>query len=288
MNILITGENSFIGTSFTRFAAEMPQHTLKTVSLRDNALPDIDFTNIDTVFHVAGIAHVDYGRPTDEQKKLYRKVNTELPIETAKRAKNAGVRQFIFMSSSIVYNKYRNKKDRIGPNTIPSPNSVYGFSKLNAEKGLLALSDDTFRVCIIRSPLVYGPGCKGNYPTLSKAAHCLPFFPKIDNERSILFIDHLSRFVLYLMENLEAGIFWPQNSEYVSTDMLVRTIAKVNNRRVLIIPGFNWMFRLLSRWSHTVRTAINSCAYEQSMSQCKMDYRPLTLEQTISITEGRK
>ncbi len=177
MNILITGENSFIGTSFTRFAAEMPQHTLKTVSLRDNALPDIDFSNIDTVFHVAGIAHVDYGRPTDEQKKLYRKVNTELPIETAKRAKNAGVRQFIFMSSSIVYNKYRNKKDRIGPNTIPSPNSVYGFSKLNAENGLLALSDDTFRVCIIRSPLVYGPGCKGNYPTLSKAAHCLPFFP---------------------------------------------------------------------------------------------------------------
>lgn len=288
MNILITGENSFIGTSFARFAADMSKHTLKTVSLRDNALANIDFSNTDTVFHVAGIAHVDYGTPTDEQKQSYLNVNTKLPIETAKMAKQAGVRQFIFMSSSIVYNKYRSKKDRISPETIPSPNSVYGFSKLNAEKGLLALSDDKFHVCIIRSPLVYGPGCKGNYPTLSKAAHCLPFFPKIDNERSVLFIGHLSRFVLYLIENDESGIFWPQNSEYVSTDMLVRTIAKVNNRRILIIPGFNWLLRLLSRWSHTIRTAINSCAYEQSMSHYKTDYRPLTFEQTISITEGKK
>lgn len=287
MNILITGENSYIGTSFARFASGMPQHTLKTVSLLDNALPDIDFSNTDAVFHVAGIAHVDYGNPSEEQKQLYYKVNTELPVETAKRAKKAGVRQFIFMSSSIVYNKYRNKKERIGTDTAPSPNSVYGFSKLNAEKGLLALSDENFRVCIIRSPLVYGPGCKGNYPTLSKAAHRLPFFPKIDNERSVLFIDHLSRFVLCLMENQESGIFWPQNAEYVSTDKIVSTIAKVNGRRILIIPGFNWLFRLLSRWNHTIRTAINSCAYEQSMSEYKQDYRPLTFEQTISITEGR-
>lgn len=287
MNILITGENSYIGTSFARFASGMPQHTLKTVSLLDNALPDIDFSNTDAVFHVAGIAHVDYGNPSEEQKQLYYKVNTELPVETAKRAKEAGVRQFIFMSSSIVYNKYRNKKERIGPDTAPSPNSVYGFSKLNAEKGLLALSDENFRVCIIRSPLVYGPGCKGNYPTLSKAAHRLLFFPKIDNERSVLFIDHLSRFVLCLMENQESGIFWPQNAEYVSTDKIVSTIAKVNGRRILIIPGFNWLFRLISRWNHTIRTAINSCAYEQSMSEYKQDYRPLSFEQTISITEGR-
>ncbi|MBO4378805.1 MAG: NAD-dependent epimerase/dehydratase family protein [Clostridia bacterium] len=288
MNILITGEDSYIGTSFTRYAAGFPQHTVHSVSVRDDDLAGVDFSNIDSVFHVAGIAHVDYGNPSEELKQLYKKVNTELPVNTAKRAKAAGVRQFIFMSSSIVYNKPRNKTDCIGPDTEPTPNSEYGYSKLNAEKGLLALSDENFRVCIIRCPLVYGPGCKGNYPTLAKVARRLPFFPKIDNERSVLFSGHLARFVMLLIENHESGFFWPQNKEYVSTSDLVRKIAQAHGRHILIIPGFNWLFRIAARYNHSVRSAVNSCAYDQQMSQYKQDYRPLSLEETIAVTEDIK
>ena len=142
-----------------------------------------NFDGYDVVFHVAGIAHADVGKVTEEGKELYRKVNTELAIETAKKARAAGVKQFIFMSSAIVYGASSpiGKEKIITKDTKPEPENFYGESKLNAETGLLELSAGDFKVVILRPPMIYGPGCKGNYNSLRKFALKLPIFPKVKN-----------------------------------------------------------------------------------------------------------
>jgi len=101
--ILITGANSYIGTSFEEYITKVDGYCVDTVDMTDGSWKDMDFSGYDTVFHVAGIAHADTGKVSDEIKEQYYKVNTELTIETAKKAKAEGVSQFVFMSSAIVY-----------------------------------------------------------------------------------------------------------------------------------------------------------------------------------------
>lgn len=126
-------------------------------------------------------------------EELYYKVNRDLTIDVAKKAKREGVKQFIFMSSIIVYgdSSHINKKRVINQNTIPIPSNFYGRSKLQAEQGITPLMDDKFKVVILRPPMIFGKGAKGNYPKLSKMACKLPLFPDVNNERSMLYIDNL-------------------------------------------------------------------------------------------------
>lgn len=128
------------------------------------------------MFHAAGIAHVSSDPKMEE---IYYNVNCDLTIETAKKAKADGVKQFIFMSSIIVYGDSNGKKIVIDENTIPMPSNFYGNSKLQAEKGLKPLGSDNFKVAILRPPMIYGKGSKGNYPKLAKVAQKLPFFPTL-------------------------------------------------------------------------------------------------------------
>ena len=93
-----------------------------------------DYTKYDSVFHVAGIAHVD---PKPEMKPLYYKVNTDLTIEIAKWAKEHGVKQFIYMSSRIVYRASKSMKGNVTTiETEPDPNDFYGDSKLQSGEGV--------------------------------------------------------------------------------------------------------------------------------------------------------
>ena len=102
--ILITGANSYIGTSFEQHLQQWPEkYAVTTVDMIDGSWRQKSFAGFDTVYHVAGIAHSDSGKITEEKKALYYKINTDLTVETAKKAKNEGVKQFIFMSSAIVY-----------------------------------------------------------------------------------------------------------------------------------------------------------------------------------------
>ena len=103
--ILVTGKNSYIGTAFIRYAEKNYPGSFRTdtVSLRDSAWRELDFSVYDAVFHVAGIAHADIGKASEAVKRQYYEVNTDLTLEAAGKAKAAGVRQFVFMSSMIVY-----------------------------------------------------------------------------------------------------------------------------------------------------------------------------------------
>ncbi len=201
--ILITGKNSYIGTSFEKWLQQWPDdYTVDTLDMIGDDWRHTSFKGYDVVFHVAGIAHVS---TVPKLESLYWQVNRDLAIETARKAKAEGVKQFIFMSSMSVYGDSSsiNEKRVITRETVPTPANFYGDSKLQAEQGIISLQDDHFNVVILRPPMIYGKGSKGNYPKLAKVARILPFFPDIDNQRSMLHIDNLCEFIRLMIDNEE-------------------------------------------------------------------------------------
>lgn len=269
--ILITGSKSYIGTSFEKWLNNpklLGMYTVDTIDMRGNNWKKYDFSGYETIFHVAGIAHADIGKVTEEQKKLYYRVNCDLAVETAKKAKREGVKQFIYMSSIIVYGEVTSVRQKrvITRETKPSPSNFYGDSKLKAEENLTPLTDENFHVAILRPPMIYGKGCKGNYRTLRKIALKLPVFPDFPNERSICHIENLCEFVRQLIEKESTGIFFPQDDQYVATSEMVKKIAHNNGRKILLFKGFNWFIYLIGsvpgKIGSTVNKAFGSLVYE--------------------------
>lgn len=288
--ILITGANSYIGTSFEKYIKDnfSNDYQVDTIDMIDGSWRDKSFAGYDTVYHVAGIAHSDSGKISKEKEKLYRRVNTDLTIETAKKAKQEGVKQFIFMSSAIVYGNSApiGKKKVITKDTVPSPTNAYGDSKLQAEKGIIPLNDDNFKVVVLRPPMIYGEDCKGNYQTLVKFAKKLKFFPYVKNERSMLYIGNLVEFVRLMIQNEEQGIFWPQNNKYSNTSELVRQIAfEKYNRRVFLIKGFTWLLKIMSHFSGMVNKAFGNLSYDMQISTYKNDYVNCNINLTLHEVE---
>ena len=287
--ILITGANSYIGTSFEKYVSQWPEkYETDTVDMVDGSWRKKSFAGYDAVFHVAGIAHSDNGKISEEKEKLYYSVNTDLTIETAKKAKEDGVKQFVFMSSAIVYGESApiGKQKIITKETPVSPANCYGDSKVQAEKGLKELEDDRFKVVILRPPMIYGKGSKGNYPALVKLAKKLPLFPYVRNERSMLYIGNLVEFVRLMIENEERGTFWPQNVEYSNTSELVRMIGAAHGKKVRLVKGFGWLLKIVSHFTGLVNKAFGNLTYEKSMSEYKEEYRRVTLAESIEETEG--
>lgn len=248
--ILITGANSYIGTSFEKYIIDNypNDYSIDTLDMLDPNWKEYDFTPYDVVFHVAGIAHADVGNVSEEVKKKYYQINTDLTIETATIAKASGVNQFIYMSSIIVYGESApvGKQKIIDKNTIPQPANFYGDSKLQADIGLQSLNDNQFKVCILRPPMIYGPHSKGNYPLLAKLAMKLPIFPNIKNQRSMLYVDNLCTFIKYCIDKNLTGIYFPQNNEYVSTSNMVKQIAQVHDKKIHLTRLLNPLVYLAS------------------------------------------
>ena len=287
--ILITGANSYIGTSFEKYIKDnfYDQYQVDTVDMIDGSWREKSFAGYDSVFHVAGIAHSDNGKISKEKEKLYRSVNTDLTIETAKKAKADGAKQFIFMSSAIVYGDSApiGKKKVITKETPVSPANCYGDSKAQAELGILPLQDEKFKVCVLRPPMIYGKGSKGNFPQLEKFAKKMKLFPYVKNERSMLYIGNLVEFIRLMVENQESGIFWPQNAEYSNTSELVKMIAETNGKKIHLVKGFGWLLRFMGLMVGKVNKAFGNLSYEPSMSTYKAEYHRFSLEESIRETE---
>ena len=263
-------------------------YSVDTVDMIGDSWKSKSFFGYDCVFHVAGIAHSDNGKISKEKEKLYYAVNTDLTVETAKKAKADGVKQFIFMSSAIVYGNSApiGKGKRITKDTPVRPANCYGDSKVQAEKGLRKLEDDSFKVVILRPPMIYGKGSKGNYPLMSKMAQKLPIFPYVKNRRSMLYIDNLCEFVRLMITNNERGTFWPQNKEYSNTSEMVRMISAAHGKNVRLIRGFEWSLKLLGLFTGVVDKAFGNLYYDKKMSEYKQNYRVAGLKKSIMLTEG--
>ena len=287
--ILITGANSYIGTSFESYINQHypDEYSLDTVDMIDGSWREKDFSGYDAVFHVAGIAHSDNGKISKEKELLYYSVNTELTEETARKAKADGVRQFVFMSSAIVYGNSAplGKEKVITADTPVSPANCYGDSKVQAENRLLSLLDDHFKVVILRPPMIYGKGSKGNYPALARFSKKLPVFPYVKNQRSMLYIENLTEFVRLMITNEENGIFFPQNAEYSNTSEMVKMMGRVHGKNVRLLKGFTWALKILALFTGLINKAFGNFTYDQGMSQYKQEYRKFSLAESVEATE---
>lgn len=288
--ILITGANSYIGTSFEKYIKEnfTNDYAIDTVDMMEESWREKDFSGYDSIFHVAGIAHSDRGKISAEKEKLYYAVNTDLTVETAKKAKMDGVKQFIFMSSAIVYGDSApiGKSKVITKETPVSPANCYGDSKVQAENGIRPLNDETFNVVILRPPMIYGKGSRGNYPLLAKIALRTPIFPYVENERSMLYIENLCEFVRLMVENDEQGIFWPQNAEYSNTSELVQLIARAHGKKVRLVKGLGWGLKIMGRVTELVNKAFGSLSYTTELSEYRGKYRLKNMYESIEETEN--
>ena len=285
--VLITGANSFVGINIEKWLMKTPEEfQVDTVDTMNDAWKLADFTKYDVVFHVAGIAHVD---PKPEMAPLYYKVNRDLTIEIAKWAKEHGVKQFIFMSSGIVYKASKSLKGDVKTrDTQPCPNDFYGDSKLQAENGLKELNSLTFKVCILRPPMIYGPGNKGNLPRLGWLATKVPVFPAWHNKRSMLFVVNLAEFVKQAILRELNGTFFPQNAEYSDTVEIVRQFAKEHGHKIWISKIFNPFVWFGSFFLPAIPKMFSDSYYVQEMSKYDFDYQLVSFEESIKGLEIRR
>lgn len=250
-----------------------------------------DYTKYDVVFHVAGIAHVN---ADPKMEPLYYKVNCNLTIEVAKHAKAAGVRQFIFMSSQIVFHESQSlKAEVLTAETKPAPNGFYGNSKLQAENGLWNLvknqkenstrsqGGNKMKICILRPCMIYGPNAKGNFSRLAKLACKTPVFPEWHNKRSMLYIDNLAEFVKQAIERELEGTFYPQNRELADTVEIVRYFAKEAGHKIWItklLNPFVWMGSLVLQ---PINKMFATYYYNPKMSKMEFDYQLVSFEESL-------
>ncbi|MEW4328512.1 NAD-dependent epimerase/dehydratase family protein [Rossellomorea marisflavi] len=278
--ILITGINSYVGNSFENWVVHRyKNYSIDKISLRKSDWVNLDFSKYDVILHVAGIAHVS---TKENMKDLYYKINRDLTERIAKKAKNENVKQFIFLSSIIVYGK---ENGTININTVPNPDNFYGESKLQAEKLIQSLHSENFRVAIVRPPMIYGKGSKGNFQKLSKLASIVPFFPQINNHRSMLHIDNLSEFLVTLIKNQDSGIYFPQNREYINTTDLVSTICVIKGKKVYLTRAFNPLIFMFLKKSNILSKMFGDLKYDLNMSVYKEDYICRDYLTSIRLTE---
>lgn len=279
--ILITGKDSYIGKSFIEYCQEKKYDIkIEELDIKNNDWEEFDFSSYNAIFHVAGIAHQNRKDISDE---LYYKVNCDLAIKVAEKAKKNGVKQFIFMSSMIVYGESKEigNLERITRNTMESPINAYGDSKLQADIKLQKLSDNHFNVANIRPPMIYGPGSKGNFPLLKKFAQTSPVFPDIKNIRSMLYIENLSEFVYQIIQREVSGLFFPQNKEYVCTSNMVSEIACQSGQKISLTKAFNPLLKSMSGSIKLVDKVFGNFYYDMEISRESFDYQLVDFEESV-------
>lgn len=292
--VLITGKGSYIGTQVEVWLRNAG-HDVDVLDMMGDEWKNYDFSGYDSVYHVAGIAHADISNVSEETKKLYYHVNCDLAVETAKKALNAGVKQFVYMSSLLVYGdsgtgSYKNIR-YINKDTEPSSTNFYGDSKWQAEIKLRELDSESFHIAILRPPMIYGAGCKGNYNGMHSIAMKVPCFPDFNNVRSVLFIGNLCEFVRLLVEDGKGGIFWPQNKEYVKTSDFIREISIAHKKKRWITSGLNWLVPVCAhvpgKVSKLANKAFGSLYVDNNMSNAfDGKYQIFSFSESIRETEN--
>lgn len=278
--LLLTGASGFIGSSL-----RLPEEIRVTpLSVRGDAWKSMDFSRFDAIVHAAGIAHVS---PNPDMAGTYHAVNCVRTLEIAEKAKREGVELFVFLSSIIVFGAptAAGTHAPIAPDTPPRPENAYGQSKLDAENGLRALETDAFRVAILRLPMIYGRGCKGNYTRLAALSRKCPVFPKFDNRRSMLYIENLSALIGQIALDRPSGTYHPRDGKPRSTSEIARAICACHGKRCVQTRLLAPAVRLMGGRG-IVRRAFGDQEYAPEMPDYPSNYRLFDFESAIRRTEG--
>lgn len=282
--VMLVGVGGYIGGKFTEYINKnYSDWQIDAVDSMNGIWKDADFHGYDAVYNVSGLAHANARQGSEE---LYYAVNGQLPIDVAKKAKEEGVPLFVQMSSQIVYGDMSGlgEEKMITAETIPSEPTVYGKSKMMAERGLQELVDDRFQVAIMRPPLIYSEFARDNFPRLVNFAKKMPIFPKLENKQSMVYVDNLCELIKLIIENNKGGIYYPQQECYIETSKMVADIAKAVGNKMWQTRIFNPALRFFSKFEKFgfIHKAFGSIAYDMSLSNhFDGKYRVVSYDESI-------
>lgn len=278
MKLLITGSNGFIGNYFINNYKS--KYNIETFSFLKDDINSLDCSDLDVVFHLSALVHQMGGASASE----YEKINVTQTIELAKKAKESGVKHFVFMSTVKVYGEETNRK--YTENTVCNPEDDYGKSKLKAEYELQKLEDENFEISIIRTPIVYGYGVKANIKNLINLVNKVPVLPlgKIKNKRSMVYIGNLCHLVDEIITQEKKGIFLASDDEPLSTSKFIELIAKnIEKKTYLIkIPFFESLLKILKPSFH--KRLYGSLEIDNTITKEKLNLKnPYGVEDGIKL-----
>ncbi len=275
MKIILTGENSYISNKTCKLLNSFG-HDARCVSVR-NGIEKLELKGVDAVVHCAAIVH----KSKKESVSRYYKVNYELTAELAELAMDSGVKQFVYLSTMAVYG---DETEEIGGKTKLKPSSPYGKSKEKAEKAIMKLSSEEFKVAVLRPPMVYGEDCPGNFRRLEKLAKWTFVVPDTQNVKSLLYIDNLTNFICEVIEEGFKGIFNIMDGDYISTAQLVSLIGQAKGKKIYKSVMLGKILKLFGKIS-LVRKAFGTLYYDDTTA-VKLDY--YSQREAVFITEGNE
>lgn len=287
--ILILGKNGYVSSNFQQYMKNYDDYTIDVISSRNHTWEKVDFSKYDVVFNTSGLCHANAKKGSEDE---YYTINGMMPVEIAEKAKSESVKQYISISSMIIYGDMSliGEKHHVTENTKIKPKTVYGKSKRMAELGLEKLMDKSFKVVIIRPPMIYGETATENFPRLVRFAKKSPIFPNIRNSQSMIYIFNLCELIRLIIDNSSEGYFYPQEKEYIDVSNLVKDIANSANHKIWMTKIFNPVIRLSSKRINVINKVFGNLTYDKQLSghfnweYCKIPY----LESVNNITEKIK
>lgn len=242
----------------------------------------------DTVFHLAARVHV-MNDASENPFEAYRSVNTQGTVALARQAAQAGVKQFIFVSSIKVLGEEGHFTD----SSVPNPNDPYGVSKLEAEQALIELGIETgMSVKVIRPPLVYGPGVGANFLRLFNAVkNEIPLpLALANNKRSLVYLGNLVDALITCSVAAKPGnqVYLVADDESVSTAVLIKTMAKALNVKPRLLPFPTYLIKAVAMLLGKQRAAqrvLGSLTVDAQRIKQDLNWRPpYSLEQGLQAT----
>lgn len=280
----MVGVGGYIGGKFTEYINKnYPDWQIDAVDSMNRKWAEADFTGYDAVYNVSGLAHANARQGTEEQ---YYAVNGQLPIDVATKAKAEGVPMFVQMSSMVVYGDMSGlgEEKNIFEDTVPAEPTIYGKSKMMAERGLQKLVDENFQVAIMRPPLIYSEYARDNFPRLVNFAKKMPIFPKLKNQQSMIYVDNLCELIHLIIEHNKGGIYYPQQEVYIETSKIVKDISDAVGNKMWQTRMFNPFLKFFSKCEKLafIHKAFGSITYDMSISNhFDGKYRVVSYEESI-------
>ena len=270
--LMITGASGFIGSNFIKKYES--EYNIVPVCLIENKPEDLDYTGVDTILHLAALVHQMKGAPEEK----YFEVNTDLTRRLATTAKGKGVKHFVFYSTVKVYGfdgELSNHNFILTENSLCNPNDPYGASKYEAEKILNSLQDENFKVAMVRPPMVYGEGVKGNMLSLMKLINILPIIPfNYNNKRSIISTENLLYMTHLIIKNKADGVYLGTEGNPVSIKEIAESIEKGLGKKKINIKFPKFMFTLLTKVRPNIMVRLyGTLAFKQEDSYEKIKYK---------------
>lgn len=296
MSVIVTGASGFVGRNL---CPELVRRGHDVVPVSRTAGVSVGEIDADTewshvlqpgatVVHLAARAHVlDHAAASDWA--AFRSVNLDGTRRLAEQAAEARVKRLIFMSSVRVLGTHTNGRPPFSASDLPAPAEAYAVSKHEAELALADVADRTgLEICILRPPLVYGPGAAGNVARLLRLVRRGIPLPlgAIDNARSLIGVDNLVDLIATCISHPAAAgrTFLAADGVAVSTPELIRAIARAAGVRARLVPVPVGLLRFGGRLTGRraeVDRLVGSLEVDASETRAALDWTP-----PISMADG--